>query len=127
MTTPTDTNNTANTVSKVEGVVVDTGETAIETAIEAYVPVLATPGLKQLWEMAFEWLINKFKAFLQFASIKGVIDLQVNKEAGAVTDATTALKTADATGDANAIAKAKQDAADAIQNLMHSDGSAKPQ
>lgn len=97
-----------------------------ESLAIAAAPWLNTPGIKQIWQAAFEWIADKFTKAAELGATFTIIDLQIGAEQTALTRALAALVAAQKSGDKDAIRKAIQDYADAHSALIHFDGSAPP-
>lgn len=93
--------------------------------------ISAIPQLSWLniWPISsiFSYIVNfvfqKMSVFFQVLGIRLVINIQTAEEQSVYLKAEGELRAAMLTGDPNAIAKAKQAANDAINSLVHYDGS----
>lgn len=124
---PTQTNQTA---TKIDAGIKVVNNVLVQVAlnlIEADVPVLKLPVIKQVFETLVGWLYGYFvKAQEQFAT-DTVIDIQVGKEKSALSLALAALIVAEQSKDPEKIKEAIQAYANANSALLHDDGSAPAQ
>lgn len=95
-----------------------------ETAIEAQVPFLAVPGIKQIFEALFGWIAGKISEALQNVATFTVIDIQVGSEESGISQALANLIAAEKTGNAQTIQAAITAYQEAQSALIHDDGSA---
>jgi hypothetical protein len=119
-------NGLANKLNSVERKFIDLLILGATTAARAYVPFLNFPVVSQL----FSFFAGKFGDLMYqemaLATTFAVIDFQTSHERDAFTEAMEALRAAKTAGDPDAISKARQDAKDKFDRLVHSDGSAHP-
>ena len=98
------------------------GEVAAEAFLTAEVPVLAFP----LFQGVLSWLVSDLGGALQTVLINNatgiVLTLQTNAEQSDIVAAATALKLAQASGDAAAIQGALTNAISAYKALINFDG-----
>ena len=120
---PETVNPTAAKVDTVISISASAGETLVEGLIIADVPWLGLPGIKQIWEALFNWIMGYVVKAAQTGATFAVIDAQVSSELSNVSTAMAALIAAEKTGNANAIKIALQNYADYHSNLIHDDGS----
>ena len=104
------------------------GDTAAETAAEAYVPFLNWPIIKQLFEYAVDSISALGVKFLELRGTFLISEFDSRVERNAV-QAELAKLTADANAKASAGTISADEAAwlKAVSGLIHSDGSATPQ
>lgn len=97
-------------------------ESAIKAATVA-APWLGLPVIRQV----FRFIAGKFAAFfaaqLERATAFAIIDAQVNQEVRTYQDAMKQLKDAQASGDPDALDKARKAFKDSLGRLIHSNGS----
>lgn len=124
--TATSTNGAANDLNGVIHAIVGAAIVGAETAAKAAVPWLAWPIVAQL----FDYLASKFGDLiyteLATSATFFVINFQTAEEKSAYIDSLNNLQIAQSGGDADAIAKALQQARDNLGKLIHSDGSSTP-
>lgn len=95
-----------------------------EAAIIASAPFMATPVLKQIWEELFEVIVDEFAKAIGTEGKYLVIDAQRYYAVKDIVTATAALKSAQASGDPDAITKANADVDDAADAILHYRGDA---
>lgn len=88
-------------------------------AIDAEVPFLADPGIREIVKLVVDDISNKISEALQQAAAFGIIDAQTNAEAAAYQNAKAALLAAKSSGDKNAIDKANQDFDSTFASIVH--------
>lgn len=131
---PTTTNATATTINALVNEAVKDAETlaekTVETALEADIPFVALPVIKQLEEGTINLLVGELgkqvSIGLQTVGTFIVIDTQVSGENAGVSKELAAYMIAEKSGDPNAIKTALQNLANANSALDHDDGSAPP-
>ncbi len=123
---PTSHNDLASGWMSVERKFIDYLILGATTAARAYVPFLNLPVVPQLFGFLSGKLGDLMYAEIAIGTTFAVIDFQTSHEKDAFTDAMEALKASRLTGDADAIAKARQEAKDKFDRLIRSDGSAHP-
>jgi len=100
---------------------------AIETAVIAAEPEMATPVWKQIWESLLSWIVGTLdktgQLFLTFKINKAQGSAQNSALNGADKEVQTALQS----GDPNALAKAEQDFQKSESAAVNYGGSAHPQ
>lgn len=101
---------------------VDTGITAGETLLFSDFPILAFPGIKQLVELAIDFISHYIVKGLSQVMTFTIIDVQVGAEETVYSKALAALKAAQASGDPNAIANALSVFQKAAESLGTTDG-----
>lgn len=123
---PFPTNSTATVVNRGIDGVFGVAVKAAEAAIVAEVPVLGNPVLEKIDNAIIEFVANKiYQQFALFVTFE-IIDFQVGGEITDQKKALIALKAAQKSGDANALAKALSDFDKATVALTHMDGAANP-
>lgn len=117
---------TASFANKTVGQLLNALVPVAEAAIIAAVPWLGVPGLKQIWEMLFNYIVGQLSGALGTQASFIVMDVQEYFTLKSVSSALTQLKAAQATGDVNAIAQANAAADAAAAGLLHYGGDAHP-
>lgn len=123
---PFPTNKTATVVNKGIDGIFKVAVQAVEAGLIVEVPVLANPIAQKIDNAIIEFVADRlYQQFAQWVTFE-IIDFQVGHEINDQKKALIALKSAQKSGDQNAIQKALQDFATATVKLTHIDGSATP-
>ena len=127
MSTPTTSNGLANDINTI----VKDGESAgiaiVESMIIADQPWLGLPGVKQIWEALFGWIMSYVTSAAETGIDFAVIDVQVDGEETNISKALAAVQAAYKSGDKNALAQALADYRSAQSALANDDGSSTAQ
>jgi hypothetical protein len=103
--------------------IINDGETAAENAIIAAEPFMATPVLKQIWEGALSWVFGFLSYPLKTFTGYVVIDYQKYTALKNASQALVNLKSAQTSGDPNALQQANNQMDSAIAPVLHYIGS----
>jgi hypothetical protein len=103
--------------------VLNDATSAAETALIAAYPVLADPGLEQIWEFVFNEIAGKIGGAAGTLSGFIVVDLQKYTALKTAATALTELKAAQSSGDQNAITIANVQTDAAAAAILHYMGS----
>jgi hypothetical protein len=122
--TPQTVNGVLQTVDAImHAAIYDVALNAAFSALVAQVPFFGFPIVSIITKYLMSWMTGYFYDPLSKIVDNMIIDGQVSAEQKAVQQATTQLKQAQASGDADALAKAKAAFKQSLGNLIHSDGS----
>jgi hypothetical protein len=110
----------------ISGLVEGVAEPVLETMIEADVPFLGLPVVKQLFEYAFHYIIHNLDVQMEVGAVKFVINIQTDSELAQAITAAIRLRDAMRENNQHAIDEASKDLDAAYDNLGHFDGWAKP-
>ena len=122
----TTTNQPAEVVDVILKEALDIGMTALETALNAYVPFTALPVVKQLIDMALGWIEGQIYQAIALEGTYLVLKFQTFVEKNNYNQAVSDLKAAQIGGDPLQITAARLAFSDAASSLIHDDGSVKP-
>ena len=123
MSDPTPVNSAADVVNGIIKAINSGGVTAAEAFVTALDPeLLGNPIVAYFLDKGIEWLADLIQQIEIRDATAIVIDIQTNGEQSAVIQAGAALAFANASGDKNAIEKAKQNLIGAYGSLIHFDG-----
>lgn len=123
--TPTTTNTAATLGATVLGGLFSAAVDSAQAAITVDVPFLGLPGFKQLLGLALGYVAGKMQKPLAALVVDGTISVQIAEEKSGANSATSALLTAQQSGDPNAVTQAQTNFENAFANLGHFDGSVK--
>lgn len=125
-TTPVPVNSTATTVNTAIDGIFNASVSAAETAIKTAVPWLGWPVIGTLVNWIVGGIANKIYQYFALCVTFAIIDIQTSGEVSDFNKTLAALKSAQASGDANAIAIALKNFQTATESLTHWDGGANP-
>jgi hypothetical protein len=122
--TPTTTNTATHTVDQIiQAAIFDVALNALQTYLYAQLPWLGFPIIKQVFGAFLNWVAGYIYTYLTQVANFTVIDLQTDQEKASYDAAVTQLKSAQSSGDPNALQKAKDQFKSTLGNLIHFDGS----
>jgi hypothetical protein len=115
---------TASTADKTVGEIVTGAEAPVEAAIITAEPFMGLFLWKQLWEAALDWIFGLLGGALGVLTGYMVLDIQKYLALKNAASALATLRSAQASGDQNAIANANTQADAAIAPILHFVGTA---